>query len=105
MRRGKETREKDRDRDRDRDRDQEGGRGDRRGGGGGQRRGRRFTELKLWEIDYRNERLLRKFVSDRGKILPRRITGISAFYQRCVTRAVKRARHLALLPFVAESYK
>jgi small subunit ribosomal protein S18 len=103
MRRGRESREKDRDRDRDRDRDQEGGRGDRRGGG--QRRGRRFTELKLWEIDYRNERLLRKFVSDRGKILPRRITGISAFYQRRVTAAVKRARHLALLPFVAESYK
>ena len=103
MRRGRESRE--RDHDRDRDRDQEGGRGDRRGGGGGQRRGRRFTELKLWEIDYRNERLMRKFVSDRGKILPRRITGISAFYQRRVTAAIKRARHLALLPFVAETYK
>ena len=103
MRRGRESRE--RDHDRDRDRDQEGGRGDRRGGGSGQRRGRRFTELKLWEIDYRNERLMRKFVSDRGKILPRRITGISAFYQRRVTAAIKRARHLALLPFVAESYK
>ena len=84
-----------------------GGRGGRGGAGaGGPRgRGRRFTELKLHEIDYRNERLLRKFVSERGKILPRRITGVSALYQRRVTRAVKRARHLALLPFVAETYK
>jgi len=85
--------------------------GEGRGGGrfgsrGGHRgRGRRFAELKIHEIDYRNERLLRKFVSERGKILPRRITGVSALFQRRVTRAVKRARHLALLPFVAESYK
>lgn len=88
-----------------------GGRGGSRGGGrsrfsrGGGPRGRRFTELKLHEIDYRNERLLRKFVTERGKILPRRITGVSALYQRRVTRAVKRARHLALLPFVAETFK
>ena len=83
-----------------------GGRGGRGGSGGGPRgRGRRFTELKVHEIDYRNERLLRKFVSERGKILPRRITGVSALFQRRVTRAVKRARHLALLPFVAETYK
>lgn len=84
--------------------------GERRGGPrfgprGGRGRGRRFAELKLYEIDYRNERLLRKFVTERGKILPRRITGVSALYQRRVTRAVKRARHLALLPFVAETYK
>ena len=91
-----------------------GGRSGGRSGGGGRSRfsggrggprGRRFTELKLHEIDYRNERLLRKFVTERGKILPRRITGISALYQRRVTRAIKRARHLALLPFVAESFK
>jgi small subunit ribosomal protein S18 len=75
------------------------------GRGGGRGRGRRFAELKLHEIDYRNERLLRKFVTERGKILPRRITGVSALFQRRVTRAVKRARHLALLPFVAETYK
>ena len=85
--------------------------GEGRGGGrfanrGAQRgRGRRFAELKIHEIDYRNERLLRKFISERGKILPRRITGVSALFQRRVTRAVKRARHLALLPFVAETYK
>ena len=80
-----------------------GGRFAQRGGPRG--RGRRFTELKIHEIDYRNERLLRKFVSERGKILPRRITGVSALFQRRVTQAVKRARHLALLPFVAEAYK
>lgn len=82
-----------------------GGGGGRFGGRGGRGRGRRFAELKIHEIDYRNERLLRKFVSERGKILPRRITGVSALFQRRVTTAVKRARHLALLPFVAETYK
>ena len=89
------------------DRRSGGGRsGGRFAGRGGHRgRGRRFAELKIHEIDYRNERLLRKFVSERGKILPRRITGVSALFQRRVTRAVKRARHLALLPFVAETYK
>jgi small subunit ribosomal protein S18 len=81
------------------------GGGGRFGRGGGRGRGRRFAELKLHEIDYRNERLLRKFITERGKILPRRITGVSALFQRRVTRAVKRARHLALLPFVAETYK
>jgi small subunit ribosomal protein S18 len=80
-----------------------GPRGDR--GGPRFRRGRRFADLKLYEIDYRNERLLRKFITERGKILPRRTTGISALFQRRLTRAIKRARHLALLPFVAETYK
>lgn len=98
--------DRDRDRGRDRDRDEQdgkegyGGRGAR-----GPRRGRRFTDLKLYEIDYRNERLLRKFVSERGKLLPRRTTGISALFQRRLTTAVKRARHLALLPYVAETFK
>ena len=78
-----------------------------RGAGGGPRfrRGRRFADLKLYEIDYRNERLLRKFMSERGKIIPRRTTGLSALYQRRLTRAIKRARHLALLPYVAETYR
>ena len=94
-----------RDRDRGRDDDREGGReGGFRGGSRGPRR-RRFADLKLFEIDYRNERLLRKFLSDRGKLMPRRTTGISAFFQRRLTTAVKRARHLALLPFVAETFK
>ena len=98
-------REKDRDRDRGRDegegREGYGG----RGAGGRYRRGKRFTELKLYEIDYRNDRLLRKFISERGKLLPRRTTGISALFQRHLTTAVKRARHLALLPYVAETFK
>lgn len=98
--------DRDRDRGRDRDRDdQEGKEGYGGRGMRGQRRGRRFTDLKLFEIDYRNERLLRKFISERGKLLPRRTTGISALFQRRLTTAVKRARHLALLPYVAETFK
>jgi len=45
---------------------------------------------------------LKKFVTERGKILPRRITGVSASFQRLLTQAIKRSRHMALLPFVAE---
>ncbi len=53
-------------------------------------------------IDYTNTRVLQRFINDQGKILPRRITGVSAKQQRAITRAIKYARHLALLPFVAE---
>lgn len=56
-------------------------------------------------IDYRDIRILERFINDRGKILPNRITGLSAANQRTVERAIKRARHLALLPFVAEGMK
>jgi len=69
------------------------------------RRLRRFADIKSHEIDYKNERLLRRFLSDRGKIIPRRITGISSKSQRQLCQAIKRARHLALLPFVDEVYK
>ncbi|EAZ88822.1 30S ribosomal protein S18 [Crocosphaera chwakensis] len=51
-------------------------------------------------IDYKDTELLRKFITERGKILPRRITGLTAKQQRALTAAVKRARFLALLPFV-----
>jgi len=71
----------------------------------GTRKPRRYAEVKSHEIDYKNERLLRRFVSERGKIIPRRITGISSLNQRRLCRAIKRARHLALLPFVDEVYK
>jgi small subunit ribosomal protein S18 len=54
-------------------------------------------ELK---IDYKDVELLKRFISPRGKILPRRITGVSAKYQRKLTRAIKRARAIALLPYV-----
>lgn len=53
-------------------------------------------------IDYKNVTKLRKFISDRGKILPRRTTGTCAGHQRVLANAIKRARHIALLPFVAE---
>lgn len=59
----------------------------------------RFTREGVLHIDYKNYRLLREFVTDRGKIIPRRITGTSAKYQRMLTRAIKLAREIALLPF------
>ena len=56
-------------------------------------------------VDYKDIRLLRKFMTDRGKITPRRITGATAKQQRMVAHAVKRARVLALVPFVREYYR
>ena len=56
-------------------------------------------------IDYKDVELLKKFITDRGKILPRRLTGTSLKYQRKVSVAVKRARHLALMPYVADMLK
>ena len=53
-------------------------------------------------IDYKDVEKLKKFVSEKGKILPRRVTGLCAKHQREVTVAVKRARQIALLPFIAE---
>jgi small subunit ribosomal protein S18 len=64
----------------------------------------RFCADKVVAIDYKDERRLRWFVTDRGKIVPRRITGTCARHQRQLTIAIKRARHLALLPYVAETY-
>ena len=56
-------------------------------------------------IDYKDPEFLKKFLNEQGKILPRRITGTSLKYQRRVAQAVKRARHLALLPFVTDLMK
>jgi small subunit ribosomal protein S18 len=61
-----------------------------------------FTSNHITHIDYKDVDLLKKFVSERGKILPRRVTGTSAKYQRKLTRAIKRARIMALLPFSAD---
>lgn len=61
-----------------------------------------FTVQKIDYIDYKNVALLRRFVSERGKILPRRTTGTSAKYQRQLANAIKRARAVALLPYVAD---
>ena len=72
----------------------------------GERRGRKkvcyFTQNHIEHIDFKDVDLLKKYISDRGKILPRRITGTSAKYQRKLAIAIKRARHMALLPFVKE---
>ena len=57
---------------------------------------------KAKSVDYKDADLLRKFVTDRGKILPRRITGTCAKHQRMLSRAIKRARMVALLPFVSK---
>ncbi len=51
-------------------------------------------------IDYKNVNLLRKYISERGKIVPSRISGTSAKNQRLLTQAIKRARHLGLIPFI-----
>ncbi|WP_102026175.1 30S ribosomal protein S18 [Salirhabdus sp. Marseille-P4669] len=70
------------------------------------RRGRKrkkvcyFTANGITHIDYKDVELLKKFISERGKILPRRVTGTSAKYQRKLTIAIKRARTMALLPYV-----
>ncbi|MBR1478776.1 MAG: 30S ribosomal protein S18 [Lachnospiraceae bacterium] len=53
-------------------------------------------------IDYKDAAKLKKFVSERGKILPRRITGNCAKHQRALTVAIKRARHMAIMPYIAE---
>ncbi|MBI2914613.1 MAG: 30S ribosomal protein S18 [Firmicutes bacterium] len=61
-----------------------------------------FCVDKIQSIDYKETGRLRRYVSERGKIVPRRISGNCAWHQRQVTVAVKRARHVALLPFTAE---
>ena len=61
-----------------------------------------FCADKSQEIDYKDVEKLRRFVSEKGKILPRRVTGTCALHQRKVTEAIKRARTVALLPYTAE---
>ncbi|MGI6718484.1 MAG: 30S ribosomal protein S18 [Bacteroidales bacterium] len=65
----------------------------------------RFKKLGIKYIDYKDADFLLKFVNEQGKILPRRITGTSQKYQKKVAQAIKRARHLALLPYVADLLK
>lgn len=87
-------------------------RGDRgeRGGPGGRDQGRkffrrkkvcRFCVEKIDDINYKDVRLLQQFVAERGKIVPRRLTGVCTPHQRRLTTAIKRARNIALLPFAA----
>ena len=61
-----------------------------------------FTASGFKDIDYKDTETLKRFITERGKILPRRITGVSAHFQRKLALAIKRARHMALLPFVGE---
>lgn len=87
------------------DRGDRGDRDDRGGKGGGERGGSRrrlqdyFLQNKGTEIDYKNQDLMRRFLSPEGKILPGRRTGLTSKNQRKITKAVKRARAIGLLPF------
>jgi len=61
-----------------------------------------FCADKIDEIDYKDVAKLRRYISERAKILPRRISGNCAYHQRQLTVAIKRARHLALIPYVSD---
>ncbi|HTP80113.1 MAG TPA: 30S ribosomal protein S18 [Bacteroidota bacterium] len=63
----------------------------------------RFCDSKETYIDYKNEKRLQRCVSEQGRIIPRRITGTCSHHQRQLVVAIKRARHLALLPFVSDA--
>jgi small subunit ribosomal protein S18 len=65
----------------------------------------RFKKSGIKYIDYKDPVFLLKFINEQGKILPRRLTGTSSKYQRKVAQAVKRARQIALLPYVADALK
>tara|TARA_B100002051_G_C16677019_1_gene607653 strand:- start:323 stop:619 length:297 start_codon:yes stop_codon:yes gene_type:complete len=65
----------------------------------------RFKRSGIKYIDYKDPQFLLKFVNEQGKILPRRLTGTSLKYQRKVSLAIKRARHLALMPYVSDLLK
>ena len=65
----------------------------------------RFRKNRIKYIDYKDPEFLKKFLNEQGKILPRRLTGTSLKYQRKISVAVKRARHIALLPYVTDMMK
>ena len=82
-----------------------GGGGGGRGGGRGRMRRRkvcRFCVDKVDLIDFKDVKLLQNFIPERGKILPRRISGVCTAHQRMLTEAIKRARNIALLPYTAD---
>lgn len=99
----------DRERGGDRDRGDRGDRGPRRGGGGGggggrfrRARGCEFCRGKVDVVDYKDTQMLRRYITERGKMEPRRKVGTCAKHQRTVSQAIKRARHLALIPYTSE---
>jgi small subunit ribosomal protein S18 len=65
----------------------------------------RFKKYRIKYIDYKNPDFLMKFLNEQGKLLPRRLTGTSSKFQKKLSTAVKRARQLALLPYVADGLK
>jgi len=65
----------------------------------------RFKKHNIKYVDYKDAEFLKQFLNEQGKILPRRLTGTSLKYQRKVSKAVKRARHLAILPYVTDLMK
>ena len=65
----------------------------------------RFKKHKIKYIDYKDPNFLMKFLNEQGKILPRRLTGTSLKYQKKVAQAIKRARQIALLPYVTDGMK
>ncbi len=91
------------DKDKDKDKKDKDGKG-RRGGGGFFRRRRvcKFCVDKIDYINYKDVKLLAGFIPERGKIQPRRISGVCALHQRGLQTAIKRARQLALIPYVTD---
>ena len=65
----------------------------------------KFCENKDYDFNYKNEKKLRNYITDRGKIIPRRMTGTCAKHQRKLTTAIKRARYMAILPFTSDAVK
>ena len=65
----------------------------------------RFRKNRIKYIDYKDPEFLKRFLNEQGKILPRRLTGTSLKFQRKISVAIKRARHLALLPYVTDMFK
>jgi small subunit ribosomal protein S18 len=84
------------------DRDRGGPSGPRRRGGRDRFRPRKYTRINVESIDYKDLNTIRRFISDRGKIRSRRVTGLSRRHQTQLALAVKRAREVALLPYVGE---
>ena len=68
----------------------------------GRRKSCLFCKDKVEEVDYKNVNQLRRYISEKGKIVPARITAVSAKKQRVLSQAIKRARHLALLPYIVK---
>ncbi len=86
----------------ERERPDRGERGDRRGGRKSRKKVCAFCVDRVYNIDYKDVPRLRRYLSERAKIIPRRVTGTCAHHQRQLTLAIKRARHLAFLPYVSD---